>query len=175
MRQTRNRGEVLQLLCATYIMGATMRRYLMLYLIYAVGYVPIAVLAAVFEGAAYGRWGSSAYDLGYQFGWFWSGLVPWLAIVGIPAAAILRALLDLIARVQPRRPLILAALSGCIAVGAAAGGLALVTAALGAAAKQTPFGQFIPPLAFVAGAALYGLFGAGVVYDLPLEDGAPAG
>lgn len=140
-----------------------MRRYLLLYLLYVVGYLPFAAVIVVLEGALYGRWGLSAHDWGFQIGAFSASFAPWLAITGIPAAAILLTLLDLMARVQSRHQAIRAAAAGFVAVFGAAAALQVAADLLDRRVLQAPLMLFTLPCAFVGGAALFGVVAARLI------------
>jgi hypothetical protein len=151
-----------------------MRRYLKLYLLFVVGYLPFAAVIVVLEGALYGRWGLSAFDWGYQFGAFSAEFAPWLAITGIPAAAILLTLLDRMARVQSRHQAIRGAAAGFFAVFGAAAALQVAADLLDRRVLQAPLMLFTLPCAFVGGAALFGVVAARLIYGRPFQFGAPA-
>jgi len=95
-------------------------------------------------------------------------------VTGIPAAAILLTLLDLMARVQSRHQAIRAAAAGFVAVFGAAAALQVAADLLDRRVLQAPLMLFTLPCAFVGGAALFGVVAARLIYGRPFQFGAPA-
>jgi hypothetical protein len=73
-----------------------MRRYLTLYLLYLVVYLPCVIAIGVLEGALHGHSILSVSDWWSQLGAFAVFFGPWLIVSGVVTVAALAALLALI-------------------------------------------------------------------------------
>jgi hypothetical protein len=120
--------------------------------LFAFGYLPLAGVVGIIEGAAYGRWGLSLHDWQYQLGGYAAFMLPWLAPSGVLAAPLTLVLLRAVHVRAPARRRLWVGVCGPIAVVSSA---ALVLGISGGAWWAAPLMLGALPVTFLGGAAAF--------------------
>lgn len=139
-----------------------MRRFLAILGLYVGGYLPLAAVVGVLEGALHGQWGLTPRDWEYQLGAFVAYLAIWLLLSAPFAAALLLALLRRISATRMLWRAVLAAMAGVAAVCFGATIVAELAAVLGEGSWYAPLVLVTYPIAFLGAAAIYGIAASGL-------------